>query len=144
MNQFYYFALSALSVIILAGCGDTTRGAIISPGIDKRQITWSDAEKNDVFIIKKLQTFVGNSTHAARVNGKSDARIHDMHDMTVSVLSGSLHIRLAGKWLTAQAGDVIEIPRGSSYEFDRRGSQAAELYMSYYPPFNGKDTRSAK
>jgi ethanolamine utilization protein EutQ (cupin superfamily) len=141
MPAWIYLVIMSL---LLTSCGESARGSLITPGIDKRQLTWSDAEKAEVFTIKKLHTAVGTSAHAVWLNGKSDARIHEGHDMTVLVLAGQLYVRMAGKWLTACAGDVIEIPRGSTYEYERSGSDAVEMYVLYYPPYNGKDARRAE
>ena len=56
--------------------------------------------------------------------------------------SGRADVRLAGKWRSVNPGDIIEIPRGSPYQFDRLGSEPAEFYLIYYPPYDGKDLRN--
>jgi mannose-6-phosphate isomerase-like protein (cupin superfamily) len=128
----------------LSSCGGGGRSQIFTPGIDKRTVEWTAEEQKQIFSFKKLHSAAGTSTHAMRLAGRSDSRVHDHHDMTVVLLSGRADIRLAGKWHTVNAGDIVEIPRGSIYEFDQLGSEPVECYVMYYPPYDGKDLRYIK
>ena len=139
--------LMMLIVIILASTfssscgGGSGRSQIITPGIDKRNVEWTAEEQKQIFSFKKLHSAAGTSTHAMRLVGRSDSRVHDQHDMTVVMLAGRADVRMAGKWHTAGSGDIIEIPRGSIYQFDQLGSEPVECYVIYYPPYDGKDLR---
>ena len=127
---------------MLAGCGGGGRVQILTPGIDNRTVEWSEKEQQQIFSMKTLHTWTGTSVHGLRLAGRSDSRVHDHHDLTVVVLAGGADVRLAGKWKSVNSGDIIEIPRGSPYQFDRTGSDAAEFYFIYYPPYDGKDLRN--
>ncbi len=127
---------------VLAGCGGGSRVQILTPGIDTRTVEWSEKEQQQIFSMKKLHAWTGTSVHGLRLAGRSDSRVHDRHDLTAVVLAGNADIRLAGKWKSVNPGDIIEIPRGSTYQLDRTGSAAAEFYFIYYPPYDGIDLRN--
>ena len=127
---------------MLAGCGGGERVQILTPGIDNRTVEWTEKEQRQIMSMKTLRTWTGTSVHGLRLAGRSDSRVHDQHDLTVVVLAGHADVRLAGKWKSVNPGDIIEIPRGSPYQIDRTGSDAAEFYFIYYPPYDGKDLRN--
>jgi quercetin dioxygenase-like cupin family protein len=127
---------------LLSSCGDDRRSQVVTPGIDRRRIEWSEAEQQQIFAFKQLHSQAGTSTHGLRLAGDSGSRVHDHHDLLAVVLSGTADVRLSGKWHNVVAGDVIEIPRGQPYRFERKGApEAAEFYLVYYPPYDGKDLR---
>jgi mannose-6-phosphate isomerase-like protein (cupin superfamily) len=138
------FALLPLILVTLAagGCGGAGRVQILTPGMDNRTVSWSAQEQQQIQAMKTLHTWSGTSVHALRLAGRSDSRVHDRHDLTVVMLSGRADVRLAGKWRNVGPGDIIEIPRGSPYQLDRLGGEAAEFYFIYYPPYDGKDLRN--
>ena len=143
--RFLFLVLSAFTLAsTLSSCGGGGRSQIFTPGIDKRTVEWTTEEQKQIFSFKKLHSAAGTSTHAMRLAGRSDSRVHDHHDMTVVLLAGRADIRLAGKWHTASAGDIVVIPRGSIYELDQLGSEPVECYVIYYPPYDGKDLRYIK
>ena len=129
--------------LLLTGCGGGPRSQLITPGIGDRDVSWTEDEQQQIFIVKPSRTTAGTSTHVMRVTGRSDHRVHDRHDCTVVVLAGKMDVRLAGKWHTANAGEIIEIPRGSTYMFEAIG-ESAEAYLIYNPPYDGKDLRNVK
>jgi mannose-6-phosphate isomerase-like protein (cupin superfamily) len=137
-------ASALLLICMLCSCGSGARSKIVTPGIDERTVEWTTSEQQQIFSFKKLHSAAGTSTHAMRLVGRSDSRVHDHHDMTVLLFAGRADVRLAGKWHSAKAGDIIEIPRGSIYEFDQLGSEPLEGYVIYYPPYDGKDLRNVK
>lgn len=130
-----------LSVVFLAGCGDGHRGMVVTGGVDNQPVEWSAAEQGQILAMHQLHSHAGTSAHALRVNGRTDSRVHDSHDLTVMVLAGTADVRLGGKWHSVVQGDIVEIPRGSIYLFDRTGGLPAEFYLIYYPPYDGKDLR---
>jgi mannose-6-phosphate isomerase-like protein (cupin superfamily) len=131
----------ASAVLLLSSCGGS-RVQILIPGADARTVEWTDKERGQIQSMKTLHSYSGTSVHALRLAGRSDSRVHDRTDLTVVVLSGRADVRLAGKWRTVNPGDIIEIPRGSPYQLDRLGSEPAEFYLIYYPPYDGKDLRN--
>jgi mannose-6-phosphate isomerase-like protein (cupin superfamily) len=141
-----FLRLSAWSLALVplwfTGCGGGGRVQILTPGVDSRTVEWNDKEQGQIQSMKTLHTWSGTSVHGFRLAGRSDSRVHDRHDLTVVVLAGRADVRLAGKWKSVNPGDIIEIPRGSPYQLDRLGSDAAEFYFIYYPPYDGKDLRN--
>lgn len=135
-------ATLVLMPLLLSSCGGNGRVQILTPGVDNRPVEWSDKEQQQIQSMKTLHTWSGTSVHGLRLAGRSDSRVHDQHDLTVVMLAGRADVRLAGKWRTVNPGDIIEIPRGSPYQLDRLGSEAAEFYFIYYPPYDGKDLRN--
>lgn len=131
----------ATAVLLLSSCGGS-RVQILIPGADARTVEWTDKERGQIQSMKTLHSYSGTSVHALRLAGRSDSRVHDRTDLTVVVLSGRADVRLAGKWRSVNPGDIIEIPRGSPYQLDRLGSEPAEFYLMYYPPYDGKDLRN--
>jgi mannose-6-phosphate isomerase-like protein (cupin superfamily) len=134
--------LGALS-ILLCGCGET-RSAIVTAEYDDYPIAWTPEEASQPFAFKQLHSAAGTSTHALRLMGTMESRVHDQHDLTVVVLTGHSYVRLGGKFHSLSAGDIVEIPRGSIYYFENNGGQASEYYEIYYPPYDGKDMRRVK
>ena len=130
-----------LAPLLMSGCG-SSRVQILTPGVDSRTVEWTDKEQQQIQSMKTLHTWSGTSVHGLRLAGRSDSRVHDQHDLTVVMLAGRADVRLAGKWRTVNPGDIIEIPRGSPYQLDRLGSDPAEFYFIYYPPYDGKDLRN--
>jgi mannose-6-phosphate isomerase-like protein (cupin superfamily) len=140
--QLFSFIGVVMGMTLLSSCGgNSARSQIIMPGIDKRTIEWNEKEVQQIYSFKTLHSAAGTSTHALRLAGRSESRVHDHHDLIMVVLAGSADVRLAGKWHSASAGDIIEIPRGSIYQIDRLGSTPLECYVQYYPPYDGKDVR---
>ncbi len=129
------------AIMVINGCGGSARSDIITPGIDKRRIAWNETEQQQIFSFKNLHSAAGTSTHALRLTGTCESRVHDRHDVVMVVISGAADFRLAGKWHRANTGDIVEIPRGSIYQIDRVGSVPVECYVQYYPPYDGKDMR---
>jgi mannose-6-phosphate isomerase-like protein (cupin superfamily) len=130
-----------LPVLFLAACGDGRRGVVVTAGIDNQAVEWSEAERGQILAMHQLHSHAGTSAHALRLDGRTDSRVHDYHDLTVMVLSGTADVRLGGKWHSLVQGDIVEIPRGSTYLLDRTGGAPAEFYLLYYPPYDGKDLR---
>ena len=139
-------ALSLLVVLasafLLSSCSGERQVQVVTPGIDRRRIEWSETEQGQIFAFKQLHSQAGTSTHGLRLAGDSGSRVHDHHDLLAVVLSGAADVRLSGKWHSVAAGDVIEIPRGQPYRFERKGAPApTEFYLVFYPPYDGKDLR---
>lgn len=132
------------AALLVPGCGGGDRVQILTPGVDNRTVEWTEKEQQQIQSMKTLHTWSGTSVHGLRLAGRSDSRVHDRHDLTVVMLAGRADVRLAGKWRTVNPGDIIEIPRGSPYQLDRLGSEPAEFYFIYYPPYDGKDLRNVE
>jgi len=128
---------------LLCGCSDL-RPTIITPELADYRVEWTPQEQAQQLATRQLHSLAGTSTHALRLVGTMELRVHDQHDLTVVVLAGSSWVRLAGRYNALSPGDIVEIPRGSSYFFENRGGVASEYYEIYYPPYDGKDMRLIK
>jgi mannose-6-phosphate isomerase-like protein (cupin superfamily) len=128
---------------LLCGCSEL-RPTIVTPELADYRVEWTPQEQGQSQASRLLHSAAGTSTHALRLAGTMESRVHDQHDLTVVVLAGSSWVRLAGKFHGVSPGDIIEIPRGSIYYFENRGAEASEYYEIYYPPYDGRDMRLVK
>jgi mannose-6-phosphate isomerase-like protein (cupin superfamily) len=131
------------AAVLLASCSEL-RPTIITPELEDYRVEWTPQEQAQQLATRLLHSQAGTSTHALRLAGTMDSRVHDQHDLTVVVLAGTSYARLGGKFHHLTPGDIVEIPRGSIYYFENNGPQASEYYEIFYPPYDGKDMRSIK
>ena len=94
--------------LLFTGCGGGNRVQILTPGVDARNVEWTEKEQGQIQSMKTLHTWSGTSVHGFRLAGRSDSRVHDRHDLTVVVLAGRADVRLAGKWKSVNPGDIIK------------------------------------
>jgi mannose-6-phosphate isomerase-like protein (cupin superfamily) len=139
-----WIAVVAGLVLALTACGDGRTAIIVTPALESRTVDWTDQERNEQVASRLLHSDAGSSAHAVRLVGTMEERVHDAHDLTVMVLTGTAYVRLGGKFHSIAAGDIIEIPRGSAYYFENHGSEPSQLYELFFPPYDGKDMRMVK
>jgi mannose-6-phosphate isomerase-like protein (cupin superfamily) len=133
-------AILVAACTLLCGCGET-RPTIVTPELEDYRVDWTPQETAQQLAVRQLHSAAGTSTHALRLAGTMDSRVHDQHDLTVVVLAGHSYVRLGGKFHSLSPGDIVEIPRGSIYYFENSGGEASEYYEIFYPPYDGKDMR---
>jgi mannose-6-phosphate isomerase-like protein (cupin superfamily) len=136
--------LIACAALALAGCGDGRTATIVTPALESYTVDWTEQERGQQVASRLLHSDAGSSAHAVRLAGTMESRVHDAHDLTVVVLAGSAYVRLGGKFHSVVAGDIVEIPRGSTYYFENRGDQPSQLYELFFPPYDGHDLRMVK
>src|SRR5688500_6442790 len=64
---------------------------------------------------------------------KPPAHVHPAQDERFEILSGRLAVRLGGEERTLQAGDVLEIPRGTSHAMANAGDEPARARWETAP-----------
>ena len=84
------------------------------------------------------------SHHLAVVREAETPHYHRFHDLTVIVLRGEGVMDLEGKRFTMRPGDVVHIHRGVRHFFRNGGKDAAAAFVTFSPPFDGRDTVTAE
>jgi mannose-6-phosphate isomerase-like protein (cupin superfamily) len=80
------------------------------------------------------------SEHLAVVRDAETPHYHRFHDITVFVLRGEGVMDLEGKRFTMREGDVAHVYRGVRHFFRNTGKDAAAAFVTFSPPFDGRDT----
>jgi mannose-6-phosphate isomerase-like protein (cupin superfamily) len=84
------------------------------------------------------------SEHLAVVRDAETPHYHRFHDITVFLLRGEGVMDLEGKRFTVRAGDVVHVQRGVRHFFRNTGGDAAAAFVTFSPPFDGRDTVTAE
>lgn len=80
------------------------------------------------------------SHHVALVREGEVPHYHRFHDLTVMVLRGEGIIDIEGRRFTLKAGDVSYVQRGVRHHFRNTGKDLAAAFVTFSPPFDGRDT----
>ena len=65
--------------------------------------------------------------------GGPPPHIHRYEDETFYVLDGECRILLADEWITAEAGDFVNVPRGTVHCFRNDGTEAMRMIVTFSP-----------
>lgn len=84
------------------------------------------------------------SHHLAVVRDAESPHYHRFHDLTVAVLRGEGVIDIEGRKLAMHAGDVAHVNRGVRHYFRNTGKGNAVAFVTFAPPFDGRDTVTAE
>ena len=132
-----------LMLALLAGCGAPGR-VFLSVGWTIDRLEWTEAEKALDVAVLEVRRNAYISVHVVRLKGAESPHVHDRHDLTVFVLSGTVRMHLGDRVHVVGKGDVGEIPHGLTHWAENAGADAAEAYIVFNPPFDGKDRRPVK
>jgi mannose-6-phosphate isomerase-like protein (cupin superfamily) len=122
--------------------GAEAMGRVISPSGVIERGDWTEEELKMELAIRHLRRTEQLSFHRVRALGAEKPHVHDRHDLTVFVLSGSVLVHLGDQTVRARAGDVIDIPKGVPHWVENEnGAAASEAFNVFSPPFDGKDRR---
>jgi mannose-6-phosphate isomerase-like protein (cupin superfamily) len=80
------------------------------------------------------------SHHLVQVRDREVPHLHRRHDGTVILLRGRGYLVLAGRRIDLAPGDIVFIPRDVPHYFVNRGKEPAVAFVTFSPPFDGKDT----
>jgi len=80
------------------------------------------------------------SHHLAVVRDAEVPHYHRFHDLTVVVMRGDGVIDIDGKPYAMHPGDVVHVQRGVRHFFRNTGSSPAAAFVTFSPPFDGRDT----
>ncbi len=140
--------LDLLALALVAGCSaETTNPRLIlryEKGLDVRDLNSlvQQAGPGPIAVIELGRT-AWVSEHLAVVREAETPHYHRFHDITVFVLRGEGVMDLEGKRFTMRAGDVAHVYRGVRHFFRNTGKDAAVAFVTFSPPFDGRDTVSA-
>ena len=136
MRKILIWIAGAALIFTAAG---KARAAILTPEGKEESVSWTEEEKSKEVAIKLLRTTAYASHHAVRLVTHEKPHIHKEHDGTVTILSGKILMHLGDKTLPAEKGDVIFIPQGKVHWGENAGTESAEAYVVFTPPYDGTD-----
>ena len=65
--------------------------------------------------------------------GGPPPHIHRYEDETFSILEGECRFLLDDEWITAGAGDFVNVPRGTVHRFHNQGTEAMRMILTFTP-----------
>jgi mannose-6-phosphate isomerase-like protein (cupin superfamily) len=84
------------------------------------------------------------SHHLAVIRGEEVAHYHRFHDLTVVVLRGEGVMDIEGRKYEMRPGDVLVVSRGTRHFFRNTGDDLCAAFVTFSPPFDGRDTVTAE
>ena len=112
-------AATAVPIHVPAGEGKSFWG----PGDRYRFLTTGADTNGSCFILEAL----------VPPGGGPPPHKHEREDEYFYLIEGSLTVMLAGKQVTASAGDFVQIPRGCVHAFSNTGSGIARMLAVFTP-----------
>lgn len=102
---------------------------------------WTADELSRDIAVKTLRTTPEASFHLIRLKGAEPPHVHDRHDLTVFILSGTSVVHFKDRAVSIEPGELIDIPRGVWHWAENLGQDPTHAYAVFTPPFDGKDRR---
>jgi quercetin dioxygenase-like cupin family protein len=65
--------------------------------------------------------------------GGPPPHIHRHEDETFYIVEGECRLLLAEEWITAGAGDFVNVPRGTVHRFQNQGTEAMRMILTFTP-----------
>jgi mannose-6-phosphate isomerase-like protein (cupin superfamily) len=136
------------ALVLLAGCSSRPPSSKILLRYDKPaepedlQSLVSRAGSEPVSVANLGRT-AWVSHHLAVVREGEVPHYHRFHDLTVVVLRGEGVIDIEGRKYELKAGDVVHVNRGVRHFFRNTGKDVAVSFVTFSPPFDGRDTITA-
>jgi mannose-6-phosphate isomerase-like protein (cupin superfamily) len=144
-----WISLGLVALALVTGCGaERANPRLIlryEKGLDVRDqnSVVQQAGPGPVVVIDLGRT-AWVSEHLAVVREVETPHYHRFHDITVFVLRGEGVMDVEGKRFTVRAGDVVHVHRGVRHFFRNTGNDAAVTFVTFSPPFDGRDTVTAE
>ena len=82
-----------------------------------------------------------SSAHLIQIRGAEKRHVHEFHDSTVFIQSGSGLMHLGKSSVKVGPGSVIFIPHGLEHYFENAGSEPATAIAVFSPAFDDKDIK---
>ena len=130
------FILSIIAVVSLSPQQSAAEGNEPSPNVQ-----WTTDELARNVAVKTLRTTAEASFHLIRLKGTEPPHVHDHHDLTVFIFSGTSVIHFKDRSVSMGPGELIDIPRGVWHWAENLGHDPTHAYAVFTPPFDGKDRR---
>ena len=138
-----------IALVPLAGCAIQSANPRLSlrydKGLEATDITAlvSRAGPGPVTVIDLGRT-AWVSHHIAVVRTAEQPHYHRFHDLTVVMMRGEGVLDLEGRKIEMKPGDVAHVSRGTRHFFRNSGSDPAASFVTFSPPFDGRDTVTAE
>jgi mannose-6-phosphate isomerase-like protein (cupin superfamily) len=84
------------------------------------------------------------SHHLAVIRDAEVAHYHRFHDLTVVILRGEGVMDIEGRKYEMKRGDVLVVNRGVRHFFRNTGDDLCAAFVTFSPPFDGRDTVTAE
>ena len=129
----------------LFGCAPAARFHLQYGG----ELRQSDVEKivaenplgaNENIKITTLGQGESVSHHVIQVRDRENPHIHKTHDGTVVMMKGRGYLMMENRRIELSVSDVVYIPRGVVHHYVNTGSEPTVAFVTFSPPFDGKDT----
>ncbi|MGH7819166.1 MAG: cupin domain-containing protein [Candidatus Binatia bacterium] len=139
----------AIATLMIGGCAATSpnpRFALrYEKGWQKEDLRGlvARAGAGEVEVVK-LGNTAWVSHHVAVVRTEERPHYHRFHDLTVSMLQGEGVLNVDQRQIEMKEGDVAHVNRGTLHFFRNTGKEPAVAFVVFSPPFDGRDTVSAK
>lgn len=104
-------------------------------------VQWSPDERARDVAVKTLGATAQASFHFVHLKGAEPLHVHDRHDLTIFIFSGTSTVHFKDYTVSMSPGDLIEIPRGVWHWAENIGQDPTQAYAIFTPPFDGKDRR---
>ena len=109
-----------------------------------QNMQWTADELSRDIVVKTLRTTPEASFHLIRLKGAEPPHVHDRHDLTVFIFSGTSVVHFKDRAVSIRPGELIDIPRGVWHWAENIGQDPTHAYAVFTPPFDGKDRRLEK
>ena len=84
------------------------------------------------------------SQHVVQIRDREIPHVHNLHDVTVTMMDGQGYLILDKNRIDLKAGDIVHIPRGAVHYFINTYRHPSVVMAVYAPAYDGKDTHPAK
>ena len=130
-----------LSALLCVSCVERPAWKIVSAEGVRPSFEWTEEERQKKVAVRTVDMSDEASCHLVRLRASERMHSHDSHDHIVFILSGSSRIHIADKVYDLNPGDVIIVKRGVAHWAENSGPEAAEAFVVFTPPFDGRDVR---
>ena len=138
--------LAAIGSLILSSCTASPSPNLLLPSptgvtlqsVDELRAIHPIPEGQNILPLKLGQT-ESLSYHLIQIRDREAPHIHQNHDLVVTLLHGQGDLHQAGTALAMRAGDTAVVPKGVPHYFVNTGDQPAAAFVTFTPPYDGKD-----
>jgi quercetin dioxygenase-like cupin family protein len=133
-----------LCVVALAGCATTP--SLILPAHESAQGStlttllkqYPLGEGQNIRAVALGQTNA-LSYHMVQIRDREQPHVHATHDLSVTLLRGAGRLYIRGTPHDMRPGDVALVPHGTPHQFVNTESTPAVAFVTFAPPYDGKD-----
>jgi quercetin dioxygenase-like cupin family protein len=93
----------------------------------------------EAFKATEIHRSAGASYHLVQINTQEKPHIHKKHDLTGLMLTGSGMLFVDNTPFVLKAGGFFFVPRGAAHFFINNAPTGSAAWVTFTPPFDGKD-----